>query len=280
MDDLTKLTGRDFHRYRQWRGEQVRIVTLNGELQTLRVFLEFAADIDAVEPGLRERVRMPEVDPEEEEAADELLETDRQTAILDHLEKFAYASRTHVVMAVLSHTSIRLGSLRAFDVDDFDRDEPCLDLRHRPDTGTPLKNGYAARRAIALGDYYREVVADYVKHNRDSVTDEHGREPLITSRQGRLNETSIRTDVYQATRPCEIGKCPHDRDPATCEAMEYGQESKCPSSRSPRGVRRGAITKHLRNEIPEEVVTERMNVSPEVLDQHYDERTEREKMRI
>lgn len=259
MDDLTKLTGRDFHRYRQWRGEQVRIVTLNGELQTLRVFLEFAADIDAVEPGLRERVRMPEVDPEEE-AADELLETDRQTAILDHLEKFAYASRTHVVMAVLSHTSIRLGSLRAFDVDDFDRDEPCLDLRHRPDTGTPLKNGYAARRAIALGDYYREVVADYVKHNRDSVTDEHGREPLITSRQGRLSETSIRTDVYQATRPCEIGKCP--------------------SSRSPRGVRRGAITKHLRNEIPEEVVTERMNVSPEVLDQHYDERTEREKMRI
>lgn len=224
LDDLTQLTGRDLHLYRQWRGEQIKTVTLNGELQTLRVFLGFAADINAVEPGLRERVRMPQVNPEEE-AADELLESDRQTAILDHLEKFRYASRTHVVMAVLSHTGIRLGSLRAFDVDDFNPDEPCLDLGHRPDTGTPLKNGYAAERATALGDYYCTVVADYIKHNREPVTDEHGHAPLITSRQGRLSETAIRTEVYQATRPCEIGECPHDRDPGRAKLCNTGRKA-------------------------------------------------------
>lgn len=279
LEDLTRLTERDLHRYRKWRGEQVKPVTLNGELQTLRVFLEFAADIDAVEPGMRERVRMPSVDPADE-ASDELLAADRQEAILDHLEKFAYASRDHVIMTILCHTGIRLGGLQAFDLTDFDRDEPCLELRHRPDTGTPLKNTHGAERTIAVGEYYAKVIDDYIEHNREDTVDDHGRAPLITSREGRYSETSIRNTVYQATRPCEIGECPHDRDPATCEAMDYDTASKCPSSRSPHGVRRGTITRTLRDGTPEEVVTERMNVSSEVLDQHYDERTEREKMRL
>lgn len=279
LEDLTRLTGRDLHRYRQWRGENIKTVTLNGELQTLRVFLEFAADIDAVDPGMRERVRMPRVDPADE-ASDELLTTERQEVILDHLEKFAYASREHVIMAILCHTGIRLGGLRAFDLTDFDRDEPCLELRHRPDTGTPLKNAHAAERAIAVGEYYAEVIDDYIEHNRKDAVDDHGRAPLITSREGRYSETAVRNTVYRATRPCEIGECPHDRDPATCEAMDHDTASKCPSSHPPHDVRRGTITRTLRDGTPEEVVTERMNVSSDVLDQHYDERTEREKMRL
>lgn len=280
IENLNTLTGRDLHRFRSWRlDDGVNKVTLSGVLQTLRKFLEFAASIDAVEEGMRERVLLPDVDPEEE-ASDVILEEDRAREILDYLETFRYASRKHVILAVLWHTGCRMGTLRALDVGDFDPDVRCLDVRHRPETGTPLKNGAAAERSIAVGEHYCEVLADYIEHNRPSVRDDLGRAPLIASEQGRLSDTSIRADVYQMTRPCVIGDCPHDRDPNTCEAMDYGQESKCPSSRSPHPVRRGSITKHLRTGTPQEIVSERSNVTGDVLEQHYDERSEREKMEL
>ena len=279
IEDMNALTGRNLHRFRVWRSQDIKPVTLRGELQTLRVFLEFCANIEAVDPGLRERVQLPEVEPEDE-ARDEHLEAGRADEILDHLERFSYASRDHVVCAILWHTGIRLGSLRAFDVSDFDADAKCLDLRHRPESGTPLKNKQAAERSIAVGPHYCGVIEDYIKHNRQKVVDDHRRKPLITSSQGRLSEGAVRETIYRVTQPCEIGGCPHDKDPETCEYRRHGKRAGCPSSRSPHGIRRGSITDHLRNGTPQEVVSDRSNVSKDVLEQHYDERTEREKMEI
>lgn len=76
LKDLSDLTGRHLHQYRVYRTEMVKPVTLSGELQTLRMFLEFCASIDAVQDGMRERVQIPKIDPDEE-TKDELLENDR-----------------------------------------------------------------------------------------------------------------------------------------------------------------------------------------------------------
>jgi integrase len=279
IENMNVVKGRNLHRFRVWRSQEVKPVTLRGEIQTLRVFLEFCAAIEAVEPGLRERVQLPEVDPQDE-ARDEHLDGERAEAILDYLERFSYASRDHVIVSILWHTGIRLGSLRAFDLRDFDADAGCLELRHRPETGTPLKNKKAAERSIAVGPHYCEVIQDYIGHNREQGTDDHGRRPLITSRYGRLSGGSIRETIYRITQPCDFGDCPYDENPDTCEFREAGNRAGCPSSRSPHAIRRGSITEFLRNGTPQDVVSDRANVSKEVLDLHYDERTEREKMEI
>jgi len=286
LDNLNDLTGRDLHRFRVDRRngqigdyDPVSPITLRGVLQTLRVFLEWAASIDAVEPGLREKVLLPEID-REDESKDEFLDEDAAREILDYLDEFRYASREHVILALLWNTGMRLGALRALDVDDVDFDEPCLELRHRPETGTPLKNRKGAQRTIAIDEHYAQVLRDYLEHNRHDVVDGDGRRPLITSTHGRLSESPIRRTVYQWTRPCMVGECPHDEDPNTCDYMTREGAPDCPSSRSPHGVRRGSITSHLRDGTPREVVSDRMNVSPDVLEQHYDETTERERMRI
>jgi len=214
IDNLNHLTGRNLHRYRQWRDRQdIAPMTLRTHMATLRVFLEFVATIDGCEEGLREKVVLPEV-KKEDQAKDVKLEESRANEILDYLDRFHYASREHVIIAVLWHTGIRLGTLRTLDVDDFDPDgEALLRIRHRPDTGTPLKNGTAAKRTIAIGEYYIEVIQDYLQHNRHDVTDEHGREPLITSNRGRLSESATRMAVYRYTRPCVVAECPYERDP-------------------------------------------------------------------
>lgn len=280
IENLNDLTGRDLHRFRTWRSQDsIATMTLRTNLATLRVFLEFCASVDAVEQGLREKVVLPEVS-REEQSRDVKLDEARGEAILDHLDQYEYASRQHLIFALLWHTGIRLGTLRAFDVDDWHPDEQLLDVRHRPETDTPLKNGEVAERVIAVGDYYAGVIADYLDHDRDGVTDDAGRSPLVTSQYGRLSENAVRGTIYRWTRPCIVDSCPHDRDPETCEAMESKQANQCPSVRSPHGIRRGALTRMLRDGTPEQVVSDRSDVSGDVLEQHYDRRTERERMEI
>nr|WP_226005679.1 hypothetical protein [Natrinema salinisoli] len=63
-----------------------------------------------------------------------------------------------------------------------------------------------------------------------------------------------------------------------CEAKEYGHYSQCPSSLSSHTIRRGSITHRLREDFPEKIVSDRCDVSSEVLERHYDRRTDREKM--
>lgn len=49
---------------------------------------------------MRERVLLPEIDPEEERR-EVMLEADRAEKIIEHLQRYHYASREHVIFAIL-----------------------------------------------------------------------------------------------------------------------------------------------------------------------------------
>jgi site-specific recombinase XerD len=278
IEDLNELSGRDLSRFVAHRREQVKPITLQKQLSGLRMALEYWADIEAVEPGLRERVHPPNV-PDGSEAREIKLEKNRAEQILGHLDRYEFASRRHVIMAILWRTGVRLSALRAIDLDDLLYDQYAIEMHHRPETETPLKNDTASERWVFLGPEWFQVVDEYVETNRFDVRDDHGREPLLTSRQGRLSEGAIRDTVYRATHPCLMGGCPHDRDIDECPATgATNHASKCPSGRSPHAIRRGAITAHLLDDVPPDVVSDRMDVSLDVLYRHYDARKQGEKM--
>ncbi|MFC7232976.1 tyrosine-type recombinase/integrase [Saliphagus sp. GCM10025308] len=279
LDNLNDLTGRRLHKFRIWRRNLNGIskVTEKTQMDTLRVFVRFLETIDAVTTDLHTKVQSPNVTPDEN-TRDEILRTDRAEAVLTHLEKYQYASREHVTLALLWHSMMRRGAVRALDLRDYHPDEQYIEVLHRPETGTPIKNKTEGERMVALSDQMCELLDDWIATVRPDVMDEHGREPLITTAQGRIHVTTVQQYVYRFTRPCIYTVCPHDRNPDDCEGARRDSASKCPSSVSPHAIRRGAITFYLESGMPEKAVGDRANVSQEVLDQHYDRRSERDKM--
>lgn len=291
VSDLSELSGRDLFRYRVWRSEgqgenyeSIKKVTLRGQLASLRKFLKFAANVDAVPPELHDKVELPTVSVGDD-VSDTTLSPDRIPAILAHLEKYQYASRDHVTVLLLWRTGCRIGGLRALDFRDLDLDAedprfdgPAVHFVHRPDTGTPLKNAEQGSRWNRISEHTAAVVRDYIDGVRPATTDEDGREPLLATTHGRASISTIRTALYRVTRPCWRGEeCPHDRDPDECEATHTDHASKCPSSRSPHDVRSGRVTDYRSDGVPRRVVQDQLDASEDVLDRHYDRRGEREK---
>ena len=284
IENLNTLTGRDLADFVAWRRGDVAAVTLQKQLSTIREALRFWADIEGAHDGLAEKVHSIEL-PDGAASRTVHLDAERAHDILDYLGEHHYASRDHVVMVILWRTAMRRSALRAIDVDDLQPEDHAIELKNRPDTGTKLKNGDNGERWVYLGPTWFNPIEDYLDNpDRYDVTDEHGREPLITTPNGRPTGDSIYTWVNWLTHPCKIGGCPHDRDPSdtsTCDALgTYGSPSKCPSAVGPHAVRRGSITYHLNRNVTPELVSERCDVSLDVLYEHYDVRTNREKMEV
>jgi len=272
---VAELDGRDLHDFRMDRREDVSGNTLRSQLGTVRQFIRFAESIEAAPRGLAERIRLPQA---ERKTRDGRLEKERAEVILGHLRKFQYASRDHAIIRLLWVSAIRVGTARTFDLNDFDSEERTLAVRHRPDTDTPLKNGERAERLLALDERTTETIADYVEHNRPATTDEHGRKPLFATDRGRVGASTIRRAVYRWTRPCQRGDgCPHDRELDDCDARRtVTVASQCPSTRSPHEIRRGSISQMLNEQIPVKAISDRADVGDDVLDAHYDARSEEE----
>lgn len=279
VDNLNTLSGRDLLRFKQWRSQDLNAVSLKGQLDALRAFIRWCESIDAVEQDLHNKVLSPSLNDGDRER-DVLLASDTAEDVLDHLSRFSYASFQHTLLTLLWRCGARSGTVRSFDLRDYDRESQWLRARHRPET--PLKNKEKGERLIALNSDVCRVLNDYIDHNREDVTDEHGRDPLLTTRFGRVSKSTIRETCYRWTHPCRYngGECPHGRDTESCQALTPPDKapSVCPSSRSPHAWRRGAITHHLSEDVPIDVVSDRMNVSREVLDAHYDRRSEEVKV--
>jgi site-specific recombinase XerD len=279
IETTAEFDGRTLNQYRTWRQQDggLNNVTLHTQLSTLRVFIRWCEQIDAVETGLHEKILLPQLGRTEDQR-DAMLDSESAGKLIEYLRQFEFATRTHALVEVLWHTGMRIGAVQSLDLQDYDSEDRLLEVRHRPDQGTTLKNKEQGERYVALKESVCDVLDAYIEYKRNDVVDEYGREPLFTSTHGRPEKSTLRDSLYRITRPCiYTGNCPHDRDQETCEAMDRNRASKCPSSVSPHAIRRGSITHYLSEDAPEKAVSDRMDVSLDVLEKHYDRRTERSK---
>ncbi|WP_049982016.1 site-specific integrase [Halorubrum sp. BV1] len=303
IENLNNLNGRHLLRFDSMRRSSgdVQKNTLNNQLGTIRQFLEFGIRANAVEPAVASQVDIPHVS-KDERINREKLPTQRAKDILAYLDRFEYASRDHVLAFLMWETGARAGSLRALDLEDVYLEEDDLDrlryqedldvgesvleeilggvelpfvyFRHRPETDTPLKKGHSGERPVNVSDELGEVLRAYIRHRRKDGSDEHEREPLLTSEKapGRITVSGLRVRAYILTQPCQVGKeCPHDRDPADCEAREHGYQSRCPSVRSPHKWRTGSVTWHRDRGWPSEEIAVKMATSVELVNSVYDQ---------
>ena len=282
LENISELDGMMCERWKLARVDAgLAPITVQQHMRTFRHFVRWAGTVGYVDPDLHELIRIPSVN-RSERSRDETIEFERAEAIMEYLGRFEWASRRHVVFGILWHTAMRTGSLRALDINDIEEHGGAvyLRVRHRPETDTPLKLARDGSRNVTISDSdLSEAIPDYVDHNRPDVEDDHGRSPLIATQNGRASKTTIRVDCYQVTHPCAIGDCPHGRSQQSCEYRHHDKSGGCPSARSPHAIRRAAITSHLDEGIPKEIIAERASVSTDTLEEHYDARSEEDKRR-
>jgi len=271
IDNMNDISGRDLHQYRLWRKSEgdLNKISMQTQMSTLRVFVKWCGSIEAVDPDLYNKVLVPQVNGEEEQR-NVMLDAEHADEILQHLSKYHYASRNYVLFALLWETGMRIGAARSLDLCDVDVEERCLELAHRPEKGTTLKNGQGGERLVAISAELAELLEDYIEDTRSEITDDHDRDPLLSGSQGRLSRSTIRRIVYQLTAPCYLNQeCPNCNDDS---------DAKCPEAVNPHAIRRGSITHFLTCDVPVEIVGDRMDVSRKVLDKHYDRRPEEVKL--
>lgn len=153
ITNLNQLSGRQLHEYRIWRRMEGNLspATEKTQMDTLRVFIKWLESIDAVEQDLHTKVLSPTLSGDDN-IRDEMLDPERAKQILSYLQKYEYASRPHVALSLMWHTMMRVGEIHALDCSDYDPVNQSLEVVHRPDTDTTLKNQRKGERFVALSD--------------------------------------------------------------------------------------------------------------------------------
>jgi integrase len=250
-------------------------ITRRQYLSNVKVFLEFCSDKELVHENLHEKITLGSIDMDKQRR-DRDISPDRMQKILLQLKEYHRASLEHVVMLLLWQGP-RSGAIRNLDVKHchFEGEDLYIELTHRPEQGLTLKNGYKdkkqAERPVTLKQDHAEIIQEYIEYNRKQATDRYGNEPLLTTNNGRIGESLLRHIVYQWTCPAAIGDdCDiHDRRPRRWESDKCRDEN--PGMASPHSIRKAAITHWCNRKIKPDIVSQRMNVSLDVIRKHYDD---------
>ncbi|WP_313691619.1 hypothetical protein [Halorarum halobium] len=133
-----------------------------------------------------------------------------------------------------------------------------------------LKNGGAGERPIAITERLADVLQDFIENTRKGVVDDYGRKPLFTTSRGRMRRSTFRRVVYRTTARCFRNE--------PCPGCTGADDNKCLEAASPHPICRGSITHFFTEDIPLEIVGDRVNVSRDVLNKHYDRRSEEVKL--
>lgn len=286
LENLNNIDGRTINQFKNWRAteasdssEMLSNKTMQDNLYLLRDFLRHLEKIEAVYRGTAQKVEIPNLKPGEGVRSVEL-SSEQLEDILDYLSTYSYASLEHVVIALCAQSGRRIGGIHSLDLDDVhvDRDNPYIEFIHRDDSETRLKNGFEGEEEVNISSELAQLLSAYIENTRIEQC-VNGRNPLLTTRYGRIGKSTIRSYFYQWTRPCKIGKeCPDNREESSCEAA-CGKDnaSKCPASEAPHAARHGYLTEMLRQGVPPEVISDRCDITEEVLREVYDERSTKEK---
>jgi hypothetical protein len=108
--------------YQVWRREDLNVVSEKTQMDTIRVFIGWCESIDAVQSGLRHKVKSPAI-PDGGNARETALFADQARTIFDHLETYEYATVQHVCWLVFVrtgmswHASSVFSTTRLFDTE-------------------------------------------------------------------------------------------------------------------------------------------------------------------
>ncbi len=220
-------------------------------------------------------------------ARDEAIPEPVARHIIEQLAEQRYGMNMHVLIELDYNAGLRVGDLYSLDVEDFIFEDNTIVIRHRPETGTRLKNGEEkdvtpgdGERDVKIKDRVTDVIQWYIENERPDVTDDHGRSPLFATVHGRASKSTLRRWIYKATS-CRWTPTENENhgESVTCDGNCNPDSNVCQYSYCPHAIRRGSIVNQLSNGLSPSRARKRFDVSIPVMDKHYDPRTKRkEKM--
>jgi integrase len=280
VDELDRT---DILRFKQWRFTDHAKITISTQLDTLRQLLKWSERNGLVVEDIHVAAESPDTD-DDDDISDRYVQPQDVQDALGYLKQYEWGQRQTVVLALIWETAMRRSAVRALDVDDWNRPDGdgkgYLTIRNRPETGTRLKNGGKSERDVAVRAEIADIIDAWIDGPRPVVTDDHGRSPLITTQNGRISEGCIQTDVYDALKPQKIGReCSCNPVEGTCYANGKSDAYACEDSEGPHAVRKAAITYHLDNGWPIELISDRANCGAKTINKHYDKADDHQQMK-